>query len=137
MANCRHHNSSITLDLEPPPIDTTLDELDPLLVHFFSVYTVMGQRVGGLQSARPARPRVMSERRWQEIGWVRILIMARTFLWLGWPMSIYRELFARQIDFSCTHFSSIYRPIYCIIDLPTDQTSRSSSLVLARLCYWP
>ena len=29
--------------------------------------------------------------------------MARTFVWLGWPMSIYRKLFARQIDFSSTH----------------------------------
>ena len=25
------------------------------------------------------------------------MIMARTFLWLGWLMRIYRELFARQI----------------------------------------
>ncbi len=54
-----------------------------------------------------------------------VLIMARAFLWLGWLMNIYRELFAHQIKDS---------PI--IVDLPADQASRSFSLILARLSYW-
>ena len=54
-----------------------------------------------------------------------ILPMARTFLWLGWLMGIYRELFAHQIeDFSSTR-SSIIDPPIVLLNLSTDQTSRS------------
>ncbi len=51
----------------------------------------------GLVGLRSARPRVVS-RKAVAIGWVLILIMARTILWLGWLMSIFWERFARQIE---------------------------------------
>ena len=52
-----------------------------------------------------------AKRRWQLVGWVLILIMARSFFgWLGWLMSTYRELFARQIEelltYACIHLST-------------------------------
>ena len=64
--------------------------------------------IGGLHSARQrvdsGEPKCGGNR----LPGFFILIMARKILLLGWLMSIYRELFARQIgDFSSTR-SSIY-----------------------------
>ena len=55
-------------------------------------------------------------------------------------MCIYRELLARQIDQQPTYprisHSSIYWPIYCIVDLRTAQASRAFPPLLARPSYW-
>ena len=67
-------------------------------------------------------------------------VLARAFLWLGWLMSIYRELLACQIDQQPTHPRTSHLSIltvYCSIGLPADQASRSFPPVLARLSYWP
>lgn len=65
-----------------------------------------------------------------------------TFLYLGWPMSIYRELIRpSDISRASQHIHLSARSNYCIIDLPTDQISRSFpfflAFVMARLCCWP
>ncbi len=61
--------------------------------------------VGGLHSARP---KVVSRKVVASLWLGLVLIMARAFLLLGWLMSIYRELFARQIKDYSRIYSSTY-----------------------------
>lgn len=74
--------------------------------------------------------------------------MARAFLWLGWPMSIYIELFARQIEYPSTHPSinlSIVLLTYlltrllafCLLLLLGSATDDSSDTPLTTLFQYP